>query len=266
MTRGRLLLNRQWGRDAWATGRRWRPSWRRSEPQSWMRKRPRRTRLLRQENLVRKPQGDLVDSSKIQGFYDQYDLFLPEQSRQILRLANFERKQPTTEGRVFHRKLYHNYQSVDREQVSQNVSDNSNQYQHKSDLSLSPMRSEKSIGDHFLQPGTNRRPKLPSTSRTQRLAKGVQRKPKISKTQLKPRIFRVRRKKAMDTMMPAKKRDRKELTAQDNFFPQSFFPKNPPNRKTKLSRQDEPLLDVLFPQSLFSQNQYAKTKLNSQPE
>ena len=130
------------------------------------------------------------------------------------------------------------------------------------------MRSENSIGDHFWQPGTNRRPKLPSTSRTQRLAKGVKRKPnsKISKTPLKPRIFRVRRKKAMDTLMPAKKRDRKELTALDKFFPQSFFPKNQPNRKTKLSRQDGPLLDVLFPRSLFSQNQYAKTRLNSQPE
>ena len=270
--RGRVLLNSLWGRDAWATrkpGRRWGPSWSRSQPQSWMRKRPRRTRLLRRQNLVRKPQGDLVGSSKkgkVGGFDDQYELFLPEQSRKILRLANFERKQQTTEGKVFHEKLYHDDGSEDRGQVGQNASDNSNQYQHKSDLSLFPMRSEKSSGDHFWQPGTNRRPNLPSTSKTQRLAKGVQRKPKISKTPLKPRIFRVRRKKAMDTLMPAKKRDRKELTALDKFFPQSFFPKNQPNRKTKLSRQDGPLLDVLFPRSLFSQNQYAKTKLNSQPE
>ena len=263
-----MLLNRQWGRDAWASRKprsRWGSSWTRS----WTRRRPRRARLLRRHYLLQKTQENPIDSSqtgKSEGFDEQHELFLPEQSRKILRLANFERDQPNSEERVFHQKLYHVDRSDDKGQFGQNNRDNSIQYKHKSDPSL-PTRSEKSIVKQYLQAGTNKRPNLPFTSKAQLKLKirGVQRGPNTSKTSLKPRVFRVRRKKALTTMMPAKKR--KVSTAFDKLYPQSFFSKNQQQKgKTKLRGQDRALLDVVFPRSLFSQNQYAKTKLNSQPE
>ena len=174
---------------------------------------------MRQHYLVQRPQGDTVDrSSKAKrGGSDQYELFLPAQSRQILRIPKFEKKDPTTEPEEFYRH--------DRGEFKEQFGQNSNQ--QKSDLFL-PTRNENRIG-----------------------------RPKKSETPLKARIIRVRRKKAVETLIPAKKRDRK-------VFPQSFFSKNQQNRKT--SGQDRRLLDVIFPRSLFSGNQYAKTKWNDQPE
>ena len=203
-----------------------------------------------------KRQLDAIDSSKKGKRGDFDELFLPEQSSWILRVAHFERDPPTSEG-----KLDHDDTSEDSEQVGQNSRENSIRYEHKSDIFL-PTRSEKSIGKQSLQAGTNKRPNLPFTSKAQLKIKEVQRRPDISKMPLKPRIIRVRRKKALETIMPAKTKK-----VFDKFYPQSFFSKNKQQiGKTKLSGQDRPLLDVLFPRSLFSENQYAKTKLNSQPE
>ena len=100
-TRGRLLLNKQWGRSPWSTrrsGGRWRPSWRRSNPQSWAGRRPRRRRLLRRHYPVRENEADPVDiakKDKSEGF-GRYNLFIPGQSKKILSLANFERNPLTT--------------------------------------------------------------------------------------------------------------------------------------------------------------------------
>ena len=224
-----MLLNRHWLRGTWATkkpGRRWGPSWRRSERPSWTRRTPRRTRLLRQHYLVQRPQGDTVDrSSKAKrGGSDQYELFLPAQSRQIFRIPKFERKHPTTEPKLLQKEFYRHDRGEFKEQFGQNSN------QQKSDLFL-PMRNENRIG-----------------------------RPKKSAKPLKARIIRVRRKKAVETLIPTMERDRKI----SSFFPQSFFSKNQQNRKT--SGQDRRLLDVIFPRSLFSGNQYAKTKWNDQPE
>ena len=226
-----MLLNKQWVRGDWASkkqGRRRGPSWSRS----WARRRPRRTRLLRQHYLVQKPKGHHVNMGS-----DQYELFLPAQSRQILRLPKFE---------------------------SQHKND-----QQNSDLS--PLKegnlrlpNDNSVGEPFLQAPTNQRLYFPFTSRTQLLTRGIQRKK--SETPFKARIIRVRRKKAVESMRPTEKRDDKVSTALDEFFPQTLFSKNQQKRKAKLSGQEQPLLDVVFPRSLFSENQYAKTKLNNQPE
>ena len=210
-------------RGTWASknpGRRWGPSWRRKESPSWTRRTPRRTRLLRQHYLVQRPQGDTVDrSSKAKrGGSDQYELFLPAQSRQILRIPKFEKKDPTTEPKVLQKEFYRQDRDEDKEQFGRNSN------QHKSGL----LRKENRIG-----------------------------RPKKSAKPLKTRIIRVRRKKAVETLIPTKKRERK-------VFPQSFFSKNQQNGKS--SGQDRRLLDVMFPRSLFSGNQYAKTKWNDQPE
>ena len=172
---------------------------------------------MRQHYLVQqRPQGDTVDrSSKVKSRgSDQYELFLPAQSRQILRIPKFEKKDPTTEPEEF----YRHDRGEDKEQFGQHTN------QHKSDL----LRKENRIG-----------------------------RPKKSAKPLKTRIIRVRRKKAVETLIPTKKRERK-------VFPQSFFSKNQQNGKS--SGQDRRLLDVIFPRSLFSGNQYAKTKWNDQPE
>ena len=179
---------------------------------------------MRQHYLVQRPQGDYVDRSNIKdqrGGSDQYELFLPAQSRQILRIPKFERKHPTTEPKLLQKEFYRHDRGEFKEQFGQNSN------QQKSDLFL-PTRNENRIG-----------------------------RPKKSAKPLKARIIRVRRKKAVETLIPAKKRDRK-------VFPQSFFSKNQQNGKS--SRQDRRLLDVMFPRSLFSGNQYAKTKWNDQPE
>ena len=175
---------------------------------------------------------------------DQYELFLPAQSRQILRLPKFESRHKNDSG-------------------------DANQYQQNSDLS--PLKegnlrlpNDNSVGEPFLQAPTNQRLYFPFTSRTQLLTRGIQRKK--SETPFKARIIRVRRKKAVESMRPTEKRDDKVSTALDEFFPQTLFSKNQQKRKAKLSGQEQPLLDVVFPRSLFSENQYAKTKLNNQPE
>ena len=126
------------------------------------------------------------------------------------------------------------------------------------------------VGEHlvanFLKGRTNQRLRLSFASKTQLLTRGIQRRPKKSETPLKARIIRVRRKKAVETLMQTEKRDDRVSTALDEFFPQTFSSKNQQNGKTKLSGQDRLLLDVLFPRSLFSENQYTKTKLSNQPE
>ena len=181
---------------------------------------------MRQPYLVQKPKGHHDNMGS-----DQYELFLPAQSRQILRLPKFESQY-------------------------KNGSGDANQYQQNSDLSPLKegnlrLKNDNSVGEPF-------------TSRTQLLTRGIQRKK--SETPFKARIIRVRRKKAVESMRPTEKRDDKVSTALDEFFPQTLFSKNQQKRKAKLSGQEQPLLDVVFPRSLFSENQYAKTKLNNQPE
>ena len=135
-----MLLNKQWLRSPWALekpGRRWWPSWRRPERPSWTRRTPRRTRLLRQHYLGQRPQGDPVDRSskdKSRGS-DQYELFLPAQSRQILKIPKFERKHPTTEPKLLQKEFYRHDRGEFKEQFGQNSN------QHKSDLFL-PTRNE----------------------------------------------------------------------------------------------------------------------------
>ena len=245
-TRGRLLLNKQWGRSPWSTrrsGGRWRPSWRRSNPQSWAGRRPRRRRLLRRHYPVRENEADPVDISKkdkSEGF-GRYELFIPGQSKKILSLANFERNPLTTA-------MDSTVDSVVDSVVDSKVDS----------MVDSMLPSENSFGanpaDHFLQSGSNVRFYFPPKSKTQE----AQRKPKKSKAVARPRIVRVRRKKTM-------KRGRKvDLDGKDS--PKKLFPKNDQKDKSKLSGQDRLLLDVIFPQRLFSENQYVKTKLDKQPE
>ena len=190
---------------------------------------------MRQRYLAQRPQGDHVDRANIkdQRGSDQYELFLPAQSRQILRIPKFERTHPTTaEPKVLQTEFYRHNMGEDKTQFGQI----SNQYQQKSDLFL-PTRNENRM-----------------------------RRRKKSEKLLKARIIRVRRKKAVETLIPTKNRDRKVSSSLADFFPQNFPSKNQQKGKTNWSGQDRPLLDVIFPRSLFSGNQYVKTKWNNQPE
>ena len=174
---------------------------------------------------------DIAKKDKSEGF-GRYELFIPGQSKKILSLANFERNPLTT--------------AMDS-MVGSVVN--------------SMLPSENSFGanpaDHFLQSGSNVRFYFPPESKTQE----AQRKPKKSKAVARPRIVRVRRKKSTKTTKRGRKVD---LDGKDS--PKKLFPKNDQKDKSKLSGQDRLLLDVIFPQRLFSENQYVKTKLDKQPE
>ena len=179
---------------------------------------------------MRENEADPVDNTKkdkSEGF-GRYELFIPGQSKKILSLANFERNQLTN--------------AMDSMVDSMLPSDNS--------FGENP-------ADHFLQSGSNVRFYFPPKSKTQE----AQRKPKKSKAVARPRIVRVRRKKATKTTKRGRKVD---LDGEDS--PKKLFPKNDQKDKSKLSGQDRLLLDVIFPQRLFSENQYVKTKLDKQPE
>ena len=191
---------------------------------------------------MRENEADPVDIAKkdeSEGF-GRYDLFIPGQSKKILSLANFERNPLTTA-------MDSTVDSMVDSVVDSAVD------------SLLP--SENSFGanpaDHFLQSGSNVRFYFPPKSKTQE----AQRKPKKSKTLARPRIVRVRRKKSTKPMKRGRKVD---LDGKDST--KKLFPKNDQKDKSKLSGQDRLLLDVIFPQRLFSENQYVKTKLDKQPE
>ena len=174
---------------------------------------------------------DIAKKDKSEGF-GRYDLFIPGQSKKILSLANFERNPLTTA----------------MDSMVDSVVD-------------SMVPCENSFGanpaDHFLQSGSNVRFYFPPKSKTQE----AQRKPKKSKAVARPRIVRVRRKK---TTKPMKRGRKVDLDGKDS--PKKLFSKNDQKDKSKLSGQDRLLLDVIFPQRLFSENQYVKTKLDKQPE
>ena len=176
---------------------------------------------------------DIAKKDKSEGF-GRYELFIPGQSKKILSLANFERNPLTT--------------AMDSMVDSMLPSENS--------FGANP-------ADHFLQSGSNVRFYFPPKSKTQE----AQRKPKKSKTVARPRIVRVRRKKTTKPMKRGRKVDLDfDLDLDGKDSPKKLFPKNDQKDKSKLSGQDRLLLDVIFPQRLFSENQYVKTKLDKQPE
>ena len=185
---------------------------------------------------------DIAKKDKSEGF-GRYELFIPGQSKKILSLANFERNPLTTA-------MDSTVDSVVDSVVDSKVDS----------MVDSMLPSENSFGanpaDHFLQSGSNVRFYFPPKSKTQE----AQRKPKKSKALARPRIVRVRRKK---TTKPMKRGRKVDL---DGTSPKKSFSKNHQKDQSKLSGQDRLLLDVIFPQRLFSDNQYVKTKLDKQPE
>ena len=213
---------------------------------SWSRgKLPFRSGIRRRQHLQR-DNGDRSKHGK-SARLNQDELLQTSQSRRILRLPVYQREYPMGQKKGLQQKV-----DDDRECSKDPVCVKDTEVPTQTRDGF----GEKSLGELF-SAEANKRPNISPHSKVKVLVLRVQ---KPSLIQHRPKIKRVRRRKSK-----ANNKKDKELPCE--IFPKSFVTKKARMMKTKLhTGQDRPLLDVLFPCSLFSENRYIKTRWNNYPE